>query len=215
MTVLAFHNAVLDSDLPMGVKMALIAIDRHRNAEGESVWPSIERLCQLSSSKKTAFMGYLKVAEEFGWLTRERRFNRSNVFDLRIPVTPQPLPDTANPTVQNLNHQTVDGSESEPLIVRNTDIEVTKEVTNNLEVTKVIVAREESDHLAAPQNGGSVVTAEMRETARAYKWPGAMLDGFERWYPGVAAHRPNPMAALRFFSNSADGRRLIDAARRA
>lgn len=198
MTVLAFHNAVLDSDLPMGVKMALITIDRHRNKEGDAVWPSIERLCHLSSSKKTAFMGYLKVAEGLGWLTRERRFNRSNVFDLCIPAIPQRLADTQTPIVQNLNHQTVDGAESERPMVRNVNFEVTKEVTNNLEVTNVIFAREESAE-SAP---ATVVTDSMRRTVESRRLPFFVLTEFEGWYAGVAHLWPDPEKAFARYVNA-------------
>ncbi|WP_168793656.1 hypothetical protein [Paraburkholderia aromaticivorans] len=176
MTVLAFHNAVLDSDLPMGVKMALITIDRHRNKEGEEVWPGIERLCHLSSSKKTAFMGYLRVAEDLGWLTRERRFNRSNVFDLCIPAMPKRLADAETPMVRNLNHQTADSSESELPMVRNLNFEVTKEVTTNLEVTNIIFASAEKREIEQPEHAAEVVASAELEVAAVAAEPVAAAE---------------------------------------
>lgn len=235
MTVLVFHNAVLDSNLPIGVKMALIALDRHRNHEGESVWPSVERLCQLSSSKKTAFMGYLKLAEDAGWLTRERRFNRSNVFALHIPEKPRQAsddvlmvqnsnhqneiePDKEIPIVQILNHQTVDSSESEPPIVRNLNFEVTKEVTNNLEVTKVIFAREENAESepttttepatieASPESilRTSVVTHitdDMRRALKARRLPEFMLAEFDADYTISKHLYPDSLRAFTRYMN--------------
>lgn len=90
MSIWSYKKAVMQSALSTSTKIVLVALDMHVNDMGDPAFPSYGRLATLTSLSSRSVMDHVAIAEEAGWLKREKRFNKegrqqSNLFYLQVP----------------------------------------------------------------------------------------------------------------------------------
>lgn len=90
MSIWSYKKAVMQSELSAATKIVLVALDMHVNDMGDPAFPSYARLSTLTSLSSRSVMEHVGVAEDAGWLKREKRFNKegrqqSNLFYLQVP----------------------------------------------------------------------------------------------------------------------------------
>jgi hypothetical protein len=89
-SIWSYKKAVMQSNLSASTKIVLVALDMHVNDMGDPAFPSYARLATLTSLSARSVMDHVAIAEEAGWLKREKRFNKegrqqSNLFYLQVP----------------------------------------------------------------------------------------------------------------------------------
>ena len=90
MSIWTYKKAVMQSKLSASTKLVLVALDMHVNDMGDPAFPSYARLSVLTSLSTRSVIEHVGIAEEGGWLKREKRFNKegrqqSNLFYLQVP----------------------------------------------------------------------------------------------------------------------------------
>lgn len=90
MSIWTYKKAVMQSKLATPTKLVLVALDMHVNDMGDPAFPSYGRLAALTSLSSRSVIEHVGLAEQAGWLKREKRFNKegrqqSNLFYLQVP----------------------------------------------------------------------------------------------------------------------------------
>jgi hypothetical protein len=90
MSIWSYKKAVMQSELSSSTKIVLVALDMHVNDMGDPAFPSYSRLATLTSLSSRSVKEHVGVAEDAGWLKREKRFSKegrqqSNLFYLQVP----------------------------------------------------------------------------------------------------------------------------------
>jgi hypothetical protein len=90
MSIWTYKKAVMQSKLSASTKLVLVALDMHVNDMGDPAFPSYARLADLTSLSARSVIEHVGIAEQGGWLKREKRFNKegrqqSNLFYLQVP----------------------------------------------------------------------------------------------------------------------------------
>jgi hypothetical protein len=90
MSIWTYKKAVMQSKLAASTKLVLVALDMHVNDMGDPAFPSYARLASLTSLSSRSVIEHVGLAEDAGWLKREKRFNKegrqqSNLFYLQVP----------------------------------------------------------------------------------------------------------------------------------
>jgi hypothetical protein len=88
---LQYSRAIRDSDLPTGTRATCWALAAFaRNRDGKA-WPSLKRLSKATGLTPAVLSKHTGLAEERGYLHKERRFNGSIVYTITIPITEETL----------------------------------------------------------------------------------------------------------------------------
>ena len=99
--------ALRDGRLSARDKIVYVAICDHQDVTGRC-WPSVAKLCELSSLKKTAVHAALDVLESLGYIERIQRHASSNLYR----VYSVPMADFVSPADELPSSQ--DGEQSSP-----------------------------------------------------------------------------------------------------
>lgn len=78
-----------DADLndPLA-KLVLLAVADHYNESMQQAWPSVNRLSKMCGCSRATTLRKLKFLEENGFVKRQRRFNKSNIYVLILTSQP-------------------------------------------------------------------------------------------------------------------------------
>ncbi len=76
----AFEQQIKD---PLA-KLVLIAVADHINESTGNAWPSVERLEHMTCASRSTVLRKLKLLETSGFLQRQKRFNKTDVYSLNM-----------------------------------------------------------------------------------------------------------------------------------
>ena len=76
----AFEQQIKD---PLA-KLVLIAVADHINESTGNAWPSVERLEHMTCASRSTVLRKLKLLETSGFLQRQKRFNKTDVYSLSM-----------------------------------------------------------------------------------------------------------------------------------
>jgi DNA-binding transcriptional regulator YhcF (GntR family) len=76
----AFEQQIKD---PLA-KLVLIAVADHINESTGNAWPSVERLAHMTCASRSTVLRKLKLLETSGFLQRQKRFNKTDVYSLSM-----------------------------------------------------------------------------------------------------------------------------------
>lgn len=65
-------------------KLVLIAVADHINESTGDAWPSVERLEQMTCASRSTVLRKLKMLETSGFLQRQKRFNKTDLYSLNL-----------------------------------------------------------------------------------------------------------------------------------
>jgi len=65
-------------------KLVLIAVADHINESTGDAWPSVERLEQMTCASRSTVLRKLKMLETGGFLQRQKRFNKTDLYSLNL-----------------------------------------------------------------------------------------------------------------------------------
>jgi len=65
-------------------KLVLIAVADHINESTGNAWPSVERLEHMTCASRSTVLRKLKLLETSGFLQRQKRFNKTDVYSLSM-----------------------------------------------------------------------------------------------------------------------------------
>jgi len=65
-------------------KLVLIAVADHINESTGDAWPSVERLEQMTCASRSTVLRKLKMLENSGFLKRQKRFNKTDLYSLNL-----------------------------------------------------------------------------------------------------------------------------------
>ena len=65
-------------------KLVLIAVADHINESTGNAWPSVERLEHMTCASRSTVLRKLKLLETSGFLQRQKRFNKTDVYSLNM-----------------------------------------------------------------------------------------------------------------------------------
>lgn len=65
-------------------KLVLIAVADHINESTGDAWPSVERLEQMTCASRSTVLRKLKMLESSGFLQRQKRFNKTDLYSLNL-----------------------------------------------------------------------------------------------------------------------------------
>lgn len=71
----------MDADIKdaLGKLVLLVLADHYNDSEG-CAWPSINRICEITHCHRATIMRKLKALEEGGFISREKRYNATDVY---------------------------------------------------------------------------------------------------------------------------------------
>ena len=73
-------------------KLVLLALADHYNESTGDAWPSIDRLVSVTEGSRSTVIRKLKKLEQVGFISREKRFNKTDVYRINftgVTETPQ------------------------------------------------------------------------------------------------------------------------------
>ena len=85
-----WRTAILDSNLEPNCKYILIVLSTFMNEHCPSAFPSTNTLMKKTGLTVSTIIKYLKIAEEKGWIERQKRYKQnggcsSNIYEARTP----------------------------------------------------------------------------------------------------------------------------------
>jgi hypothetical protein len=84
---LQYSRAIRDSDLPTGARATCWALATFARNESGRAWPSLKILSKATGLTPAIISKHTGLAEERGYLHKERRFNGSIIYTITIPIT--------------------------------------------------------------------------------------------------------------------------------
>lgn len=86
-------------------KLVLLCVADHVNDSMGQAWPSVERICTMCGCSRSTALRKLKQLEEKGVITRQKRFNKTDIVVFTYQENPAPQggcqPDTCHTDTPN------------------------------------------------------------------------------------------------------------------
>ncbi len=103
MHIWTWRQAILRVKLEASTKLLLLALSTYMNDHGKSCYPSIDQICKDTSLSERTVFYHLKIAEEAGFLVKEKRDLEGKKWaaNLYTAAMPQHLEATATIAPQN------------------------------------------------------------------------------------------------------------------
>lgn len=88
---LQYLRAVRESDLPTGARAVCWALASFANNNTGKAYPAVKTLADATGESAPIVSKYTQLAEERGYLHKDRRHNGSIIYTITIPVTDEKL----------------------------------------------------------------------------------------------------------------------------
>lgn len=87
-----WRSAIAESDLAPTSKLVAFALSLHMNERGESCFPSQTTLAKETSLGERTVRYHLLFLERLGWIVREKRRGRSDLYSTTTPAAAAGVP---------------------------------------------------------------------------------------------------------------------------